>query len=295
MANKNCAACDDLRTNSPNLIVNGLGDTECSSLKNDTGLNPSSGHNDCTDLHNMNDCFIGNMEEEVDAYEVCDWKEFMKNFIQNLWTVLKGIICAICGIWTNIHNLWTKVNCVYNAIKNLVNAINDSTANSKTFVRYYRDNTGNQGNTYLREMTPGTNSTLNIYMDANVDDAGSKNADRDYIVIMHNCTDLRDFKTAEMTVTAYSSADTRNISTIRARQGQHPTLWMEDNTNVDNLSWTTSFAVLVKKGAHIKVDAYVERGAGIDPKYRLHQFAMTWIPVNIETNNDIDISDILKC
>lgn len=105
MAKTNCAACEDIRSTDPNLIVNGLGTTECTSLKNDTGLSPSSGHDDCTDLENLNDCFIGNMEQEVDAYEVCDWKNFMKNFIPNLWTTTKGIICAICGLWKNIHRL----------------------------------------------------------------------------------------------------------------------------------------------------------------------------------------------
>ncbi len=98
-----CKSCDDLRTNAPGVLVNGIDDTACNSLKNDTGLNPSSGSNDCADLEDLNDCLVGNMEEEVDAYDVCDWKEFMKKFIANVYTVLKGIICAICGIWTRSH------------------------------------------------------------------------------------------------------------------------------------------------------------------------------------------------
>ena len=117
MANISCSACEDLRQTDPNLIVNGIGDSECSSLANDTGLSPSAGHNDCTDLNNLNDCLIGNEEANVDAYEVCDWKKFMKQFIPNVWTTFKAIICAICGIWTNIHNLWTNVNklqCILN-------------------------------------------------------------------------------------------------------------------------------------------------------------------------------------
>lgn len=105
MANLNCSACEELRQTDPNLIVNGFGETECTSLQNDTGLNPSSGNDDCTDLNNMNDCLVGNMADEVDAYEVCDWKTFMKKFIPNLWTALKGIICAICGLWTSVHTI----------------------------------------------------------------------------------------------------------------------------------------------------------------------------------------------
>ena len=105
----NCAACEEIRETDPNLIVNGFTDTECSSLANDTGLNPSSGNNDCTDLNNLNDCLVGNLETEVDSYDVCDWKPFMKMTIPNIWTTLKAIICSICGIWENIHNLWAAV------------------------------------------------------------------------------------------------------------------------------------------------------------------------------------------
>lgn len=108
MAKHNCSACDELREKSPNLIVNGLGETECTSLKNNTGLNPSSGNDDCTDLENLNDCLVGNMADEVDAYDVCDWKDFTKKLIENIWTVLKGIICAICGIWVRILNLESR-------------------------------------------------------------------------------------------------------------------------------------------------------------------------------------------
>lgn len=105
MANKNCQACDDLREYAPEFVLNGVTDNVCASLKNNTGFNPSNNRNDCTDLDDANDCLIGNMESEVDAYDVCDWKEFMKKFIPNVWTVKKAIICAICGIWTKIKAL----------------------------------------------------------------------------------------------------------------------------------------------------------------------------------------------
>lgn len=105
MANVNCSSCEEIRQVDPNLIVNGFGDTECSSLQNNTGLSPSSGNDDCTDLNNLNDCLVGNQEAEVDLYEVCDWKKFMKQFIPNLWTTLKAIICAVCGIWTRVKKL----------------------------------------------------------------------------------------------------------------------------------------------------------------------------------------------
>ena len=110
MANKSCQACQDLQNDAPGLIVNGMTETECTSLMNDTGLNPSSGNNDCTDLNNMNDCLIGNLEPELESYDVCDWKEFTGHFVDNTWTVFKGVICAICGLWTKLHALCSSLN-----------------------------------------------------------------------------------------------------------------------------------------------------------------------------------------
>lgn len=110
MANINCSACDDLRQEAPSVIVNGLGDEECASLQNGTGLSASSDNDNCEDLNNLNDCLIGNLGTEVDAYDVCEWKEFMKKFIPNLWTTLKAIICAVCGVWKHLNGILESVN-----------------------------------------------------------------------------------------------------------------------------------------------------------------------------------------
>lgn len=110
MADLNCSACEDLKQNSYDFVANGVTDEVCASLKNDSGFSPKNNHDDCTDLDLANDCLIGNMEEEVDKYEYCDWQDFAKLFIGNLYTMLKSFICSMCGIWTNIHNLWTVVN-----------------------------------------------------------------------------------------------------------------------------------------------------------------------------------------
>lgn len=108
MAEINCSACEELRQEAPQLACNGFDDSMCASLQNNTGLVASSGNDDCTDLNNLNDCLVGNQEVEVDLYEVCDWKKFMKQFIPNLWTTLKAIICAICGLWENIASINDK-------------------------------------------------------------------------------------------------------------------------------------------------------------------------------------------
>lgn len=103
-----CTACSDLQTNAPGVIVNGIGDSACTHLKNNEGLSGKS--NDCDDLHDLNDCLVGNMDAELEAFDICDWKAFMHKFIPNIFTVLKGIICAICGIWENIDKIWCWLN-----------------------------------------------------------------------------------------------------------------------------------------------------------------------------------------
>lgn len=105
MAVTNCSACADLRDTAPELIVNGLTDDMITSLENNTGLVTSDANDDCTDLNNMADCLVGNMASEVDAYAVCDWKDFAKTFIPNLWTNFKGIIASICGLWTHVESI----------------------------------------------------------------------------------------------------------------------------------------------------------------------------------------------
>lgn len=112
MSEINCNACSDLRNTSPNFVQNGITSTECTSLAADTGLNPrlNPKHNDAEDLHDMNDCLIGRMEGDLEKYDVCDWQEFMQKFISNLYEVLKGIICALGGVWTYIHNLLNRVS-----------------------------------------------------------------------------------------------------------------------------------------------------------------------------------------
>ena len=283
MIDYSCSACDELRQTDPNFVVNGITDTECASLANNTGLNPSSGNDDCEDLNAMNDCLVKNMETEINQYNVCSWKVYMKALVDNLWTMFKGIICAICG-------LWTKVNCVYDGLVALADAIG-STVGAQSFVRYFRDNSGQQGGQYYWSVTTGASHTLDIYMDCDVDDPGHTPADKDYVVMISNCTDMASPQRVVLDVTYYSSGDTDPLETIRLRRAQHPTYI---GSNISELSWTTSGAVLIKKGEHIKVNAYVVSSAsGDNAQFRLHQFVLTWIPVNI--SDPIDPGHIIEC
>lgn len=369
MAELNCEACAEIKDKIPELAVNGFDETMCTSLKNDTGLKPSVGHNDCTDLENLNDCLVGNMAEELEDYDTCDWKEFMRNFIPNLWTNLKAIGCAICGIWTNIHNLWIFAksyrlekngeyivlqaqdgehgrvhddNTTYTLTQNgdtLTLNGSDGTSfpvtvvgqdtwkpntknqegyvtagdghnnqiwatdddgnpawrskdviDGKAFIRYYRDLGSDDDVSYWENLSAGFERTLDIYMNSSGASSGNKAADRDYVVIISNCTNYRHFNKLKGRVTFYSSGDSRSITSIRSHQAQHPDFDRSANENnaIVNFSWTTSGAVLLKKGEHIKVNFYVseaDKGASTvsgAPSARLHQFVLIWIPVSVQ-------------
>lgn len=45
-----------VKDSSAEFIQNGVTDSICTSLGNDTGLNPENGNNTCTDMENANDC-----------------------------------------------------------------------------------------------------------------------------------------------------------------------------------------------------------------------------------------------
>lgn len=108
MATIDCSACSDLQDLSPSFVANGVTTSICTSLKNDTGLNPNLAvlHTDCEDLDTVNDCLVGRMAEDIEKYDVCDWKKYMRNFVPNVWQTIKAGICSLCGIWENIHTIW---------------------------------------------------------------------------------------------------------------------------------------------------------------------------------------------
>lgn len=115
MATVDCNACGNLRENAPDFVQNGVTDTICTSLKNNTGLNPNLTvlHNNCEDLDDANDCLVGMMDEQVEAYDVCDWKEFMHKFIPNLHAVIKAEICSMCGEWAKIERHECEIKNLY--------------------------------------------------------------------------------------------------------------------------------------------------------------------------------------
>lgn len=115
MSNIDCGSCNDLRSYAPSFVQNGVTNAICTSLENDTGLNPNltTLHTDCEDLKDVNDCLVGRMDGELEAYETCDWKTFMHKFIPNLYETIKAGICSICGLWKNIHKHECEIAYLY--------------------------------------------------------------------------------------------------------------------------------------------------------------------------------------
>ena len=295
MADMNCTACEDLRATAPDFIANGLSDEACASLANDTGYVPSKGHNDCKDLNDANDCLIGLMAPDTDRYDVCEWKPFLKHFISNLHQFNKSVLCSICGMWEQIH-------CTYNSLVNLVNRLTETTS-GVSFIRYYRDlGAGSAAVPYWENITDGFDATLDIYMNSEGANGGNLPADRDYLVFISNCTNFKNFNKMEGRVTFFSSGDTRDPAVIRQKQAQHPSISQSTHSETHalvNFSWTTSGAVLIKKGEHVRVNFHVQNvdkgsstAAGA-PSVRLHQFVLVWMPVNI--TEPLDPTDILEC
>lgn len=123
MSKIDCGACTDLRENAPEFVQNGVTDTICASLKNNTGLNPSLSplHTDCEDLEDANDCLVRRMANDIDAYDVCEWKDFMQKFIPNLGEYLKAVNCSDCGQWTKIENLEDRLYDLCQIVNNVLN------------------------------------------------------------------------------------------------------------------------------------------------------------------------------
>lgn len=123
MSQPSCDACSNLREYNAQFIMNGVTDTVATSLADDNGFNPCLDelHTDCEDLNDANDCLLGHMDDDVDNFEVCDWKDFMHNLLPNLYEVIKAIIASICGQWIIIHKVQQDICSI---AENIVGATN---------------------------------------------------------------------------------------------------------------------------------------------------------------------------
>lgn len=105
-----CYACDSLINHAPEFAEFGVTWTVCLSLKANTGFNPDASpvYDDYMDLDLATDCLLGGLSEEIEAAEACDWKSYTHKFIENTYNIIKGIVCAIGGIWDKIGEIVVK-------------------------------------------------------------------------------------------------------------------------------------------------------------------------------------------
>lgn len=104
-----CASCDILKTEYPEFLANGLTDEMCVNLQNNKGLDPEKCVDNCEVLHNMADCLVGGLIENINNYDTCDTREMMTNFAVNLLNLIDALICSHCGQWEQIEALWNEI------------------------------------------------------------------------------------------------------------------------------------------------------------------------------------------
>lgn len=119
MSTINCDSCADLREYAPEFVQNGVTSRVSTSLKNNTGFNPSLSvlHKNCEDLNDANDCLIGRLPQELAGYDVCEWKEFMGKLLPNQYEMLKALIASDCGQWAKIEPLCESIDNILGLIQ----------------------------------------------------------------------------------------------------------------------------------------------------------------------------------
>lgn len=288
MREEYCDACYELNDGAYEFVENGVTPEIDSRLRNDQGFSDDPEiDTDCEALNLANDCLIGGMEDELENYDVCDIKTWLKKMIANLHSVMAAVVSAVCGIWTKIWNIYNLIDGIGSRIDDLESQIEGLSINAKAFVNHVRDY-GTGGSSYFGDFDDGDNQYQNWYMDANHTSYGSKVADRDYIVVISHCFNVQRVSSFDAVVTWYSSGDTRSISDIRGETGQHPTILGPNHNEypLNDMSWTLSTAIAIKKGEYVKSEIHCIEStpiSGQTARARIHQVAMTWIPANIGT------------
>lgn len=123
-----CKTCEDLQQHSPDFVANGVTDEMCSNLESNTGL-MNKGRENCTDLHNANDCLIGGIAEKATSYNPCDPNKMIEDLAKNTMHVIDMLICSDCGQWNEIKKIWDEIQKIWDAIEELQNGISDQNAN----------------------------------------------------------------------------------------------------------------------------------------------------------------------
>lgn len=277
MSEQSCSACNDLREYAPEFVVNGVTDTVCEHLANNEGLSGADGHVNCDDLHDVNDCLIGNMEDEIESFDVCEWKDFMHQYIPNNFETLKALICSMCGQWADIECLQKKMSAI--TVTPTVRAFRNGLNVAYTAI----DNVGSESG----QRSPFEIGTLKVYMDATENDTqdaspsgtyGSTPADRDYIALLTWCARAHGLDNEETKVQVSVRNNNQTVAYAQER-AQHYQV-----KGVNSLSVNQTGFCILPKGGYLLIRQYcsecdAEKGSGQDPEFSVHQFSMVLIPI----------------
>jgi|GEM_PF-3765117 len=100
---------------------NEITDKICENLQNDEGIHPSATHSntDCDDLSSLNDLATSKLHNALMVLDICnidDYKCWLDSLLGWQWNIDKGIVCAICGLWSNIHKINDMVGQIQQSI-----------------------------------------------------------------------------------------------------------------------------------------------------------------------------------
>lgn len=282
-----CNACENLCETSPEFVEQGVTDTVCNSLKNDTGLNPELSvlHNNCEDFEDMTDCLIGRMDQDIDLYEVCDWKTYMHRLVPNLYNYLKAMVCWLCGLTERISSVVTRIDCIKNAVVNLVDQLTTS-ASFEPQVQYAR------GNGVGSKWYENSDVEQNLdFSEANREDnMGAVIAPFDCVAMISYCNDQQhnapnpNSNVNGHEVIWYTNNETYDID-MRYTRGQH----FGATEKTQSVSMTCPLKMKKGEWAKCKVIHYGQSSLG---EFRIHQVSATFIPVfEISMSASTDIGE----
>lgn len=288
MREEYCEACDTLESSAPTFVNNGVTTGIANRLKEDQGFGPGTKvDTDCEALNLANDCLIGGMEDELEKYDVCDIKTWLKNAWNNLHTVLKAMIMAICG-------LWDKVNCILSGLKILLQQLTDTSQTSSFAAETHYAialGTGNGAHIPIYKqqiIVPKVTDTLaqatgyaanTVVTDEVLTATGGYPYIRSTVVgpsdldevtypsdgvALVGCCMYTSYtkigKHISVQVSFYTDQDTQSLSFINNSRGMHygfnPGDGMMVGTHVGNVtaqSYTFSSAIKVKAGSHLRI------------------------------------------
>ena len=118
-----CSACNRLKENTPNFVVNGLTDDDCNSLNRNNGLahqqlRPTL--NNCETLQDLVDCLIGQHADRIAGYNLCDIKDWLAGLSANLHQLMSAWVCNECGQWREIDEINNRLDEVEDALRALL-------------------------------------------------------------------------------------------------------------------------------------------------------------------------------